>query len=98
MASNIAVEKQSSFWNTFKWIFGMLLVAGIVIWYFFFYAKKTLSNEEQIAKLPAYEQAKLALNNLNEKTCFENENIKVFYSELTLVLRKYLNAKVYDQS
>ena len=94
----IAVEKQSSFWNTFKWIFGMLLVAGIVIWYFFFYAKKTLSNAEQIAKLPPYEQAKLALNKLNEKTCFENENIKVFYSELTLVLRKYLNAKVYDQS
>ena len=48
--------------------------------------------------MPPYKQAKLALSKLDEQLYFENQKIKEYYSDLTFILRKYLNEKVYDQS
>ena len=94
----INVQKQSSFWGKFWWIVVVLALTagGIVYWVFF--RKRILTEEEKIAALPPYKQAKLALEKLDEQTYFEHQKVKEFYSELTFILRKYLNEKVYDQS
>ena len=94
----IEVKKQNSFWRSYWWVIGLLLLIFAVIWYFFYYQKKGGLNSKKTKMLPAYEQAKLDLNMLNEDTYFENKTIKAFYSELTFILRKYLNKKVYDQA
>ena len=92
------VKNKAPFWGVLKWILGGLLIAGLVVWYFFVYRKKGLTEAEKIAALPPYEQAKIALEKLDEKTYFDNGAVKSFYSELSFVLRKYLNEKVYNQS
>lgn len=94
----IAVEKQLSVWEKFWWgfVFLFLVIAGGLYWFFF--RKKVLTEEERVAALPPYKQAKLALSKLDEQVYFENQKIKEYYSDLTFILRKYLNEKVYDQS
>jgi hypothetical protein len=73
-----------------------LAVCGSLYW--FFLRKRPLTEEEKIAALPPYKQAKIALQKLDEQVYFENQKIKEYYSELTFILRKYLNERVYDQS
>lgn len=94
----IEVQKQSSFWGKFWWfiIVLILIISGLIYW--FVLRKKPLTEEEKIAALPPYKQAKLALEKLDEQTYFEHQKVKEFYSELTFILRKYLNEKVYDQA
>jgi len=74
----------------------LLAVTGLVYW--FFWRKKPLTEAEKIAALPPYERAKLALEKLDEDHYFQNEDVEMFYSDLTLILRQYLDEKVYDQS
>ena len=77
-------------------LLALLAVTGLVYW--FFWRKKPLTEAEKIAALPPYERAKLALEKLDEDRYFKNEDVKMFYSDLTLILRQYLDEKVYDQS
>ena len=94
----IAVEKhRSSIWGTLALILLILsLVGGVLYW--FIWRKKPLTEAEKIAALPPYERAKLALEKLDEERYFENEEVKTYYSDLTLILRQYLDEKVYEQS
>jgi hypothetical protein len=66
--------------------------------YWFVWRKKPLTEEEQIALLPPYDRAKLALKKLDESPYLKDEAIKEYYSELTLIIRKYLDEKVYDRA
>ncbi len=93
----IGVEKQRSGWGWFWWILGIGLIAVLLI-FKLIWAKKTTHGNETEKNLPPYEHAKAALKALDEKHYFENNKIKSFYSELTLVLRRYLDEKVYGQS
>ena len=77
-------------------LLALLAVTGLVYW--FFWRKKPLTEAEKIAALPPYERAKLALEKLDEDHYFKNEDVKMFYSDLTLILRQYLDEKVYNQS
>ncbi|GAA4896088.1 hypothetical protein GCM10023311_21080 [Flaviramulus aquimarinus] len=94
----IAVEKTSSNW----WIYLLyvLVIIGAIgfLLYWFIWRKKPLSEEEQIALLPPYDRAKLALKKLDESHYLEHENLKDYYSELTFIIRKYLDEKVYDHA
>jgi hypothetical protein len=94
----ITIEKQASVWEQFWWSFVLLFLVVASGLYWFIFRKKPLTEEERIAALPAYNQAKLALSKLDEQVYFENKKIKEYYSDLTFILRKYLNEKVYDQS
>ena len=92
------VEKSpSGFWGRVAvFLIVLLLVGGVLYW--FIWRKKPLSEAEKIAALPPYERAKLALEKLDEERYFENEDVKTYYSDLTLILRQYLDEKVYEQS
>lgn len=94
----IEVEKTNNNWWRLPLyiLLGLIIIGGILYW--FIWRKKPLTEAEEIALLPPYERAKLALQKLDESHYLEHSEIKEYYSELTLVLRKYLDEKVYDRA
>lgn len=94
----IDVEKTSGNW--WKWLLGILLVIGLVAFllYWFIWRKKPLTAEEEIALLPPYDRAKIALKKLDESQYLIRAEVKDYYSELTFIIRKYLDEKVYDRA
>ncbi len=94
----IEVNKSGSNW--WKYLLLILLIVGAIAFliYWFIWRKKPLSEEEQIALLPPYDRAKLALIKLDESPYLENENLKDYYSDLTFIIRKYLDEKVYNRA
>lgn len=94
----ISVEKSASnWWKTLLIILALVSVVGGLI-YWFVWRKKPLTKEEEIALLPPYERAKLALKQLDESHYLEYSELKEYYSELTFIIRKYLDEKVYDRA
>ena len=94
----IEVDKSSS--NRWLIILGILLAVALVAFllYWFIWRKKPLTEEAKIALLPPYDRAKLALKKLDESTYLDNSELKDYYSDLTFIIRKYLDEKVYDKS
>jgi len=94
----IAVEKSGSDW--WKYLLLALLIIGVIAFllFWFIWRKKPLTEAEEIALLPPYDRAKLALRKLDDSPYLENENLKDYYSELTFIIRKYLDEKVYDKA
>ena len=94
----IKVEKSANHWwkNLLYTLAALLLVSALIYW--FVWRKKPLTEAEEIALLPPYDRAKLALHKLDETTYLENSEIKEYYSELTFIIRKYLDEKVYDRA
>jgi hypothetical protein len=94
----IQVKKGKSNWlrNLLITLFIIGLIASLIYW--FIWRKKPLTEEEKIALLPPYDRAKLALQKLDESHYLERDEIKTYYSELTLAIRKYLDEKVYDHA
>lgn len=94
----IEVDKRPSKW----WLYVLIsvLILGLVAFllYWFIWYKKPLTEAEKVALLPPYERAKLALQELDKTDYLENDEIKKYYSELTGIIRKYLDEKVYDHS
>lgn len=94
----IKVEKSSSdWWKTALIILGILaLVAFLMYW--FIWRKKPLTEAEEIALLPPYERAKMALQKLDESDYLQQSELKDYYSELTFIIRRYLDEQVYDRA
>lgn len=94
----IEVKKSSSNWWKYLLytLLALVIVAGILYW--FIWRKKPLTEEEKIALLPPYDRAKLALKKLEGSEYLKQAEYKEYYSELTLIIRKYLDEKVYDHS
>jgi len=94
----IEVEKSASnFWRYLLYVILIIaLVSSLIYW--FVWRKKPLTEEEEIALLPPYDRAKLALKKLDESQYLQKEEIKEYYSELTFIIRKYLDEKVYDRA
>ena len=94
----ITAEKSGSNW--WKYVLLALLIIAVIGFalYWFIWRSKPLTEEEEIALLPPYDRAKLALKKLDESHYLEHENLKDYYSELTFIIRKYLEEKVYDRA
>ncbi len=94
----IEVEKSGGNW--WKWLLGIVLLIALVgfLLYWFIWRKKPLTEEEEIALLPPYDRAKLALQKLDESQYLIRSEVKDYYSELTFIIRKYLDEKVYDRA
>jgi len=94
----INVEK--SIGNWWKYVLLSILILsliGFLLWWFI-WRVKPLTKEEEIALLPPYDRAKLALKQLDESSYLKNENLKGYYSDLTFIIRKYLDEKVYERA
>jgi len=89
------VEKSNSkFWLiVLGVILAFLLLAFLLYW--FLIRKKPLSVEEKEALLPAYDRAMIELNRLENSRYLIQDEYKKYYSELTDIVRSYIEEDVH---
>lgn len=86
----IAVEKSNSDWWKYLLI-GLLLLSVLGgLFYWFVIRKKPLTEEEKEALLPPYDRALLELKRLENSKYLIQDEFKEYYSELTDIVRSYL--------
>ena len=76
-------------WKIILWVLLIVALIGALV-YFFFFRKKKLTEEEQEALLPAYDRALLELKRLENSKYLIQDEYKRYYSELTAIVRSYL--------
>jgi flagellar basal body-associated protein FliL len=86
----INVEKSNiDFWKyLIIGILVLLIVGGLFYW--FVMRQKPLTEEEKVALLPAYDRALLELKRLENSKYLIQDEYKQYYSELTTIVRSYL--------
>jgi len=91
----IEVEKSNSkTWMAILWVvLALLIIGGLVYW--FFLRKKPLTEEEKEALLPPYDRALLELKRLENSKYLIQDEYKKYYSELTDIVRSYLEEDVH---
>ncbi|MFD2586648.1 hypothetical protein ACFSQJ_06880 [Croceitalea marina] len=86
----IEVEKN----NAKLWIIAFFILLGVFILgalvYWFFLRKKPLTEEEKVALLPPFDRALLQLKELENSRYLIQDEYKKYYSELTDIVRSYL--------
>ncbi|MEL4306832.1 hypothetical protein JMA43_01890 [Joostella sp. CR20] len=89
------VEKPMGDW--WKWLLIGLLIAAIVggLLYWFVFRSKPLTEDEKIALLPPYDRALAELKKLDESKYIIQSEYKEYYSELTNIVRSYLEEDVH---
>ena len=90
----ITIEKPSN-WRLLYWFIGFIALGLVAYW--FFEGKPSLT-KNNIALLPPYEEAMEALKKLDGPAYIKAVGLKTYYSELTFILRQYLNQKVLDNA
>ncbi|PHN95149.1 hypothetical protein CSC80_07420 [Maribacter sp. 6B07] len=86
----INVEKSNyTFWKYLLIGLLILLILG-GLFYWFFLRKKPLTEEEKVALLPPYDRALLELKKLENSKYLIQDEYKQYYSELTTIVRSYL--------
>ncbi|MDO6767131.1 MULTISPECIES: BatD family protein [Cellulophaga] len=89
------VEKTSTF--PWAWVLGVIIALAIIggLLYWFVWRKKTLTEEEKVALLPPYDRAMLELKKLENSKYLIQDEYKQYYSELTDIVRSYLEEDVH---
>ena len=90
----IQVEKNNlAFWIK---LLGTIVVLGLLGWmiYHLFFKKKPLTPEEKEAILPPYDRALMELKRLENSRYLIQDEYKKYYSELTGIVRAYLEEEV----
>ncbi len=92
-----AVKKQPIIFDDYKnyvWIaLGILaLIIAIVLYFVLRNKKENIPIEERI---PPYELAMQRLNQLDAKQLYQNDKIKLYYSELTGIVRTYIERELH---
>ncbi|WP_340156849.1 hypothetical protein [uncultured Maribacter sp.] len=86
----INVEKSNyTFWKYLLIGLLILLILG-GLFYWFVLRKKPLTEEEKVALLPPYDRALLELKKLENSKYLIQDEYKQYYSELTAIVRSYL--------
>jgi len=73
------------------WSFPFLLFFGVIA--YFFLRNKKRKKEKEIV-LPPYEEALVALDQLDAKELLKNEKSKEYYTHLTEIIKRYLHREV----
>ncbi|MEJ1221328.1 BatD family protein [Sediminicola sp. 1XM1-17] len=91
----LEVEKSNiDLWKNALWILlGLLILGGLVYW--FLIRKKPLTEEEKVALLPPFDRALLELKRLENSKYIIQDEYKQYYSELTDIVRSYLEEDVH---
>lgn len=90
----VSVEKSNS--KLWLYILLTILFLGLIgtIIYWFFIRKKPLTEEEKVALLPPYDRALMELKRLENSKYLIQDEYKKYYSELTAIVRSYLEEEV----
>ncbi len=90
----VVVDKSYGGWLKYLYgILGLLAIAGGLL-YWFVFRKKPLTDEEKVALLPPFDRAMLELKKLEESRYLIQSEYKQYYSELTDIVRSYLEEDV----
>lgn len=91
----IQVEKRSESYG--KLILGILVILALIsgLLYWFVFRKKPLSEAEKVALLPPYDRALMELKKLENSRYLIQDEFKQYYSELTAIVRSYLEEDVH---
>ena len=93
-----SIKKEPLTFDDFKiYIYiGLAILAIIGFWIYWFVIRKRKEEEETLTyrTLPPYEEAILRLNELDEKLLWQNNKIKEYYSELTEIVRGYIEREL----
>tara|TARA_R110000782_G_scaffold64214_1_gene131053 strand:+ start:283 stop:1251 length:969 start_codon:yes stop_codon:yes gene_type:complete len=86
----INVEKSNM--ELWKYVLIGILILFVLgaLFYWFVLRKKTLTEEEKVALLPPYDRALLELKRLENSKYLIQDEYKQYYSELTSIVRSYL--------
>lgn len=91
----MVVEKSNArFWKILAIVLLILVVLGGLI-YWFIFRKKPLTEAEKEALLPPYDRALLELKRLENSKYLIQDEYKQYYSELTNIVRSYLEEDVH---
>ena len=82
------------FKNYFWWAFAILIIIGLLLYFFVFKKKKETEEEIIIPALPPYDEAIEKLQELDKKLLWQNNKIKKYYSELTEIVRGYIEREL----
>jgi len=89
----------NEFWERFVkkywylWVLGIILIAAFFYWYKYLKNAEKAKLEVIIPKIPAHTEAYTALDNLSGKKLWQSGQVKEFYSELTDILRHYIERR-----
>lgn len=91
----VNVDKSYGGWlkNLFLVLGILLLIAALLYWFVF--RKKPLTEEEKVALLPPFDRAMLELKKLEESKYLIQSEYKQYYSELTDIVRSYIEEDVH---
>ncbi len=90
------MKVELSWMDYWKWIMGSLLalaLLGFLIWYAFIRKKPEEVVEEYVPLLPPHEHALQRLKKLEEAKLWQSGKVKEYYSELTDILREYMERR-----
>ncbi|WP_052188178.1 hypothetical protein [Cellulophaga sp. Hel_I_12] len=74
-------------------LLGIIFIIGLLYW--FVWRKKKLTEEEKVALLAPYDRAMLELKKLETSKYLIQDQYKAYYSELTDIVRSYLEEDVH---
>lgn len=93
-----SIKDEPYTFNDFKqylwWILAILAVIGLLLYYFVFRKKKQEAEQEVVLVLSPYEQAIKNLEELDKKLLWQNNKVKEYYSELTEIVREYIEREL----
>ncbi len=75
-------------------ILAVLAIIGFWIYWFVIRKRKEQEEEPTYRSLPPYEEAIYRLNELDEKLLWQNNKVKEYYSELTEIVRGYIEREL----
>lgn len=73
------------------WIIPVLIVAGVIT---FLFLQRKKRKEKEDRQLPPYEEAIVALRELDNSALIKQEKSKEYYSQLTEIVKRYLDREV----
>lgn len=92
-----SIQEEPYVFDDFKpyliWVILGLLIIGLLL-YFILKKKKIEEPKEEIPLLPPYEEAIEKLKELDNKLLWQNNRIKQYYSELTEIIRAYIEKEL----
>ncbi|WP_422160054.1 hypothetical protein [Polaribacter sp.] len=93
-----SIKKEPYVFDDFKMYIYLLLAALLIIgfWIYWFVIRKRriVEDEPTYKALPPYEEAIYRLNELDEKLLWQNNKVKEYYSELTEIIRVYIEREL----
>jgi len=90
----VDVPKPFSIPNWVWWLLATLAVLGLAFYLF----QRRKKRKEAEPELPPYEQAMFEMKQLDNSSLLQEREIKEYYSQLTFIVRKYLDRKIYDRA